>query len=175
VHWHSGDSRSRGAGTIVRMTNIFEPDWDVEVDRAPYRWRRSLVGRRTGSEQLGASLFEVAPGASTFPLHAHHANEELIVVLSGQLVLRSLEGERELGAGDVVACPSGRRGTHRLDNRDGEPARVLIVSTMNAPEINEFPDSGRLWARTYAPGAKRTDDSVEISGEQERFDPLGLP
>jgi uncharacterized cupin superfamily protein len=50
---------------------------------------------------------EVPPGASTFPLHAHHANEELIVVLSGRLVLRTTDGERELAEGDVAACPAG--------------------------------------------------------------------
>jgi uncharacterized cupin superfamily protein len=157
------------------MTNIFEPDWDVEIERTPYRWRRAQIGRHAGSEQLGASVFEVAPGASTFPLHAHHANEELIIVLAGHLVLRSLEGERELADGDVAACPRGTRGAHRLDNRTDEPARVLIVSTMNAPEINEFPDSGLLWARTYAPGEKRAEDAVELAGQQERFDPLDLP
>jgi uncharacterized cupin superfamily protein len=155
--------------------NIFEPTWDVEVDRSPYRWRRSRVGRQAGCEELGASLFEVPPGAATFPLHAHHANEEFIVVISGTLVLRTLESERELRAGDAVACPRGRRGAHRLDNRSGETARVLIVSTMNAPDINEFPDSGLLWARTYAPGSDPAADAAETAAAPARFDPLTLP
>jgi uncharacterized cupin superfamily protein len=114
-------------------------------------------------------------GASTFPFHAHHANEELIVLLEGTLTLRTLDGERELRQGDVVACPAGRKGAHRLDNRSSESARVLIVSTMNAPDVNEFPDSGLLWARTYAPGGKPRDQDVELSGESEKFDPLKLP
>jgi uncharacterized cupin superfamily protein len=157
------------------VSNVFEPGWDAEVDRPPYRWRRSRIGRRAGCEQLGASLFEVPPGASTFPLHAHHANEELIVVLDGRLSLRSLDEERELGPGDVVACPAGRVGAHRLDNRSAGPARVLIVSTMNSPDINEFPDSGVLWARTYAPGREPDPDDAETSGAAGRFDPLTLP
>jgi uncharacterized cupin superfamily protein len=157
------------------VTNIFEPEWDVTSDRDPYRWRRSLVGRRAGAEKLGASVFDVPPGASTFPLHVHHANEELIVVLSGHLIVRLPDGERELGPGDVVACPAGQRGAHRLDNRSSEPARVLIVSTMLSPEINEFPDSGLLWARTFAPGEKPGPHARETSGSPESFDPLELP
>ena len=157
------------------MTNIFDPTWDLEMERDSYRWRRSWIGRRAGSEQLGSSLFEIPPGASTFPLHAHHANEELIVMLVGKLVLRTLDGERELTEGDVAACLAGRRGAHRLDNRSAEPARVLIISTMNAPDINEFPDSGLLWARTYPPGGTPQSDDVELSGEPEKFDPLSLP
>ena len=119
-------------------------------------------------------MFEVAPGASTFPFHLHHANEELVVVLSGSLVFRDLEGERELHPGDVVACLAGARGGHRLDNRSDLPATVLIVSTMHSPEINEFPDSGIVWARTSAPGAA-TAPAKQIAGSSFPFDPLTLP
>ena len=155
--------------------SIFEPVWDVEVDRPPYRWRRSRIGRQIGSDELGASLFEVAPGASTFPLHVHHANEELIVVVSGSLVLRTPAGERKLHPGDVAACPRGLAGAHRLDNRSDQPARVLIVSTMNAPDINEFPESDVLWARTYAPGSDPPADAAETASTPNGFDPLALP
>src|SRR5437764_9785101 len=113
--------------------NVFEPAFDAEQHRPPFTWRRARLGRQAGSEKLGASLFELPPGASSFPLHVHHANEELIVVLSGRPTLRTLEGKRELGPGDVVACPTGRRGAHRIDNRSDEPIRFLIVSTMIAP------------------------------------------
>lgn len=62
--------------------NVFDPDWDAERAEEPYRWRRARVGRQAGCEALGASVFELPPGAATFPLHAHRANEELIVVLA---------------------------------------------------------------------------------------------
>src|SRR3954471_3299857 len=153
------------------MANVFEPDFDAEQDRPPFRWRRARVGRQAGAEKLGASLFEIPPGASSFPLHVHHANEEMIVVLAGTPTLRTLDGERELRPGEVVACPTGGRGAHRIDNRSEEPARVLIVSTMIAPEINEFPRAGRAWARSYAPGSVPGEDDVELTGAPgETFD-----
>jgi uncharacterized cupin superfamily protein len=136
----------------MTSTNVFEPEWDAEQDRPPFTWRRSRIGRRAGSEKLGASLFELPPGASSFPLHVHYANEELIVVLAGAPTLRSLDGERVLAAGEVVACPTGPRGAHRIDNRGPGPARFLVVSTMVAPEVNEYPDSGKVWMRSYPPG-----------------------
>jgi uncharacterized cupin superfamily protein len=149
------------------VANIYEPEWDAEQDKPPFTWRRSRVGRQSGAEKLGASLFEVPPGASTFPLHVHHANEELIVVLAGRPTLRTIDGERELAPGEVVACPTGRRGAHRLDNRSDEPFRVLIVSTMLAPDVNEYPDSGKVWARNYAPGAEPGDEPVELIARPE--------
>jgi uncharacterized cupin superfamily protein len=157
------------------MANLYEPEWDAEADREPYRWKRSRLGLRAGARELGASLFEVPPGASTFPLHAHHNNEELLVVVAGRPTLRSLDGERELAEGEVVSCPMGRQGAHRLDNRTDQPVRVLIVSTMRAPDVNEFPDSGLLWARTFAPGLPAGDGDVEFSGPAGPTDPLGLP
>ncbi len=141
------------------MANVFEPDFDAEQDESPFTWRRARLGRQAGAEALGASLFEVPPGASSFPLHVHHANEEMIVVLAGRPTLRSIDGERELEPGELVACPAGRRGAHRIDNRTGESARFLVVSTMNAPEVNEYPDSGKIWVRDYAPGAVPGDSS----------------
>jgi uncharacterized cupin superfamily protein len=139
------------------MANVFDPDFDAEQDEPPFTWRRARLGRQAGAEDLGASLFELPPGASSFPLHVHHANEEMLVVLSGRPTLRSIDSERELAPGDLVACPAGRRGAHRIDNRSGEPARFLVISTMNAPEVNEYPDSGKIWVRDYAPGAPPPD------------------
>jgi uncharacterized cupin superfamily protein len=144
------------------MANVFEPHWDEEQDRPPFSWRRARLGRQAGSDRLGASLFELPPGSSSFPLHIHYANEELLVVVSGQPVLRTLDGERQLEEGDLVAFPVGRTGAHRIDNRGEQPARVLIVSTMLAPEINEYPDSGKVWARTFPPGGSRPDDAVDV-------------
>jgi uncharacterized cupin superfamily protein len=149
------------------VPNLFDPDWDAEQDRPPFSWRRARLGRQSGSEKLGASLFELPAGASSFPLHVHHANEELIIVLAGRPTLRTLDSERRLEPGEVVACPTGRRGAHRLDNREEEPARVLVVSTMLAPEINQYPDSGKLSARNYAPGAEPGGEGVEIVARPE--------
>ena len=73
-------------------------------------------------------------------------------MLEGEPTLRNLEGERRLERGEVVACPAGREGAHELRNESEAPVRVLIVSTMRAPDINEFPDSGEFWVRDYAPG-----------------------
>ncbi len=147
------------------MANLFEPEFDAERDEPPFRWRRALLARQAGSRELGASLFEVPPGAATFPLHAHYANEELLVVLSGRPTLTGVGGEsRQLETGEIVACPAGRDGAHRLDNETAEPVRVLIVSTMKSPEINEMLEDNSYWVRDYAPGTTPDDPGLDVSG-----------
>jgi uncharacterized cupin superfamily protein len=64
--------------------NFFEPSWEEERDGPPgFRARRVYLARTLGSDQLGVSPWEIEPGESNMPYHAHHANEELLIVLGG--------------------------------------------------------------------------------------------
>src|SRR4051812_39376860 len=152
------------------MPNVYEPEFDVEQDAPPYVWRRARVGRAAGARQLGASLFAVPPGGTTFPLHAHLHNEELLVVVSGAPTLRTLEGERLLAAGEVVAFVAGRAGAHELRNDSAEEVRLLIVSTMVAPEINLFPDTNEVWVRDYVPGTDAPHGAFDVRAPLPRDD-----
>lgn len=142
--------------------NIFEPHWDEERDQDGFRWQRSRVGLQVGAEKLGASLFEVPPGGATFPLHAHFSNEELLFVLAGEPTLSGLAGERRLEAGEAVVFPAGEAGAHRIDNHSEEPVRVLIVSTMLAPEINRMFEEGQYWIRDYPPGGDSAGAGLDL-------------
>lgn len=144
------------------MPNIHDPEFDVEQDGAPYVWKRARLGRAAGSRALGASLFALPPGSATFPLHAHLHNEELLVVLSGTPTLRTTDGSRVLASGDVVAFVAGLEGAHELTNASDSEVRLLIVSTMVAPEINVFPDTGELWVRDYIPGTDAPDGAFDV-------------
>ena len=130
--------------------NVFTGSWDFGHAGA---WAAAL-GRRAGSELLGATVYELEPGARWADLHAHYANEELIVVLAGTPTVHTLAGSRRLERGEVVACLRGRRGAHRLENASEELARVLIVSTMVMPEVVEYPErpnGGAVFVMTEPP------------------------
>jgi uncharacterized cupin superfamily protein len=77
---------------VSTTPNVFESQWDEQQDRPPFSWRRARLGRQAGGCALGVSLYELPPGSSSFPLHVHHANEEMLIVLAGYSVLRTLEG-----------------------------------------------------------------------------------
>jgi uncharacterized cupin superfamily protein len=121
------------------------------VKRGDLRVER--VASNAGAEQLGGTLYELAPGADGVPMHLQHGMEELAVVIAGTPTLRTLEGEVELAAGDVVAFPRGRRGAHTLVNRSDTPARYLMLSTKVMPEIVEYPEQGTVRVLTRSPFA----------------------
>jgi uncharacterized cupin superfamily protein len=144
------------------MPSIYEPEFDIDRDEPPYVWRRARIGRQAGCERLGASVFDVPPGAATFPLHLHLHNEELLVVVAGTPTLRTLDGERTLEAGEVVAFRAGHAGAHELRNDSETMARLLIVSTMVAPEVNVFPDTNEIWVRDYVPGRDMPEEAYDV-------------
>lgn len=147
---------------MLSRPSVTHPRWDAEQDKGPFRWKRARVGRQAGARELGASVFELPPGASTFPLHAHFANEEILVVLAGTPTLRTIDDERTLEAGAVASFTTGRAGAHRIDNRTDQPVRVLIVSTMIGPDVVEHLDSEKIYARSYPPGADPPPDAVDV-------------
>jgi len=144
------------------MANVHEPEFESESERDGFRYRRARIGWQAGSERLGASLYEVAPGQATFPYHWHSANEEMLIVLRGRPSLRGPEGWRELAEGEVVAFRVGSEGAHQIVNRTPEAVRLLMVSEMNAPELSGYPDTSKLGILGRAPGSR--DDPDEIFG-----------
>jgi uncharacterized cupin superfamily protein len=95
-------------------------------------------------DQLGATVYEIAPERASGLYHFHHGAEELLVVLRGSPTLREPAGERVLEEGDVVHFPVGPDGAHQLLNRSAEPVRYLMVSTRPSPEAVEYPDSRQI-------------------------------
>jgi uncharacterized cupin superfamily protein len=137
--------------------NVFQGSWELEKEEWGVRGRR--VAAPAGARELGASVYELAPGASGFMLHAHYGNEELFIVLGGRPTLRTPAGDRQLEPGEVVACPRGKEGTHTVANPGDEPALVLAVSTANYPDVVLYPEMGRVGVATRHP--------LEPPGEDE--------
>ena len=131
----------------MKVFNLFGDEWDLHGERDGYRIRDAHVGMRLGAELMGGSLYELDPGEKCWPYHLHHANEEWLVVVRGRPTLRTSDGEQELREGDTVCFPRGPAGAHQVSNRSDSPVRVLILSTMIAPELLEYPDSGKVGAR----------------------------
>lgn len=76
--------------------------------------------------------------------HYHLQREELLVVLAGELALRTADGWRSLEEGSVVAFPRGERGAHGYANRTAGVVRLLMLSEQKAPNISVYPDANEI-------------------------------
>lgn len=155
------------------MPNVEDPLFDEPREQEGFRAQRARLGRQAGAQRLGLSLWEVAPGQAAYPYHFHYTEEELLVVLSGALALRTPQGWRELAPGEVVCFLRGEHGAHQLVNRGAEPARFLSFSSSGEPDLVMYPDSGKLGGFERLPDGGglsmlfRVSDAVDYyDGEQ---------
>src|SRR5207244_2816769 len=86
------------------VPNVYSSELQETED---YRFAR--LGEAADGEQLGMSLYELAPGQGMV-FHYHVQREELMIVLSGQLSLRTGDGWASLPEGEVVGFRRGERG-----------------------------------------------------------------
>ena len=128
----------------MKVFNLNGDEWDRAEDRPGWRSKDAWVGPRIESELIGGSMYELEPGDRLWPYHTHHANEEWLIVLRGRPTLRTPEGEQELAEGDVVAFRRGKGGAHQVRNGTDSAIRVLMLSTLLAPDVVEYLDSGKV-------------------------------
>src|SRR4051794_17677101 len=102
----------------------------------------------------GMGLYELAPGQGSWPYHFELVEEEWLIVVSGEVVLRTPEGERPLRAGDVACFPAGITGAHAVRNDSEVTARYLMPSgRARYGDGAVYPDSGKF--SIGAPGGFR--------------------
>jgi uncharacterized cupin superfamily protein len=147
--------------------NLYSREFDDSCSRDGFVSRRARLGRQAGARDIGASLYELPPGQAAWPYHAHLANEELLVVLSGRPSLRTPGGWRELAPGEVVTFPAGESGAHQVVNRTDETVRILMFSEMKAPEIALYPDSNKVGLFGRAPGSSGEGLELFLTREGE--------
>lgn len=124
--------------------------------------KRKSLSAATGARELGCSLYELPPGKSAWPMHAHMGNEEAVFVLEGSGTLRHANGESAISAGDYLSFPRGKDHAHQIVNTSDSPLRYLCISTMNEPDIGWYPNSRKfgLFAGS-APGGDQSKRSVQ--------------
>lgn len=124
--------------------------------RAPlYDTVCARLGRGTAARGLGISVDTVAPGMRGCPYHLHHAQEEAFVIIEGCGTLRVAGELLELKAGDVAFLPAGPDFPHQIINTSDAPLKYLSISTMERPEIVEYPDSQKYHATSAPSGSER--------------------
>jgi uncharacterized cupin superfamily protein len=130
----------------MKIFNLNGDEWNRAEERDGWRSKDAWVGARIDAELIGGSMYELEPGNRLWPYHTHHGNEEWMIVLRGRPTLRTPDGEEQLTEGDVVAFRRGKEGAHQVRNDTDAPIRVLMLSTLLAPDIVEYLDSGKVSA-----------------------------
>lgn len=92
-----------------------------------------------------ANFVEVEPGNYAYGYHYHEANEEVFYIISGTGVIRTIDGDIQVKAGDAIGFPTGEKGAHVIRNESKSEKLVYIdFGTAILPEIVHLPDFNKI-------------------------------
>ena len=110
-----------------------------------YEEKNAGLSEKIGGKKLGYNITNVPPGKRSCPYHNHLVNEEMFFIIEGEGTYRYGGTEYQVKAGDIIAAPAGGSETaHHLLNTGKTNLKYLAVSTMESPDICEYPDSGKF-------------------------------
>jgi uncharacterized cupin superfamily protein len=149
------------------IVNIRDVEFTKWGNGGRFEARLGAIGQRIGAKKLGYKIVVLPPGKCGWPAHFHHVNEEMFFILDGTGSLRYGAERLPLKAGDVICCPAGTRIPHQITNDSDGELRYLAVSTMQLPEIAEYPDSGKFGVVQGPPGAGRGQWTFSFFGRPD--------
>ena len=117
-----GDVEGHRRGLHVRYSEAWNastcwpprPEYD-DADPEGYRAGMDRFGPKIGASQIGGSVYEIPPGQSICPYHYEYPEEEWLMPLDGVVIVRTPEGEAELGLVRGGGLPAGRGGRAQGD------------------------------------------------------------
>jgi uncharacterized cupin superfamily protein len=101
---------------------------------------RKRLGNAAGLTQFGVNLTTLKPGAASAQRHWHAAEDELVYMLAGEVMLCEDGGEVLLRPGDAAGFKAGVANGHCLINRSDRDAVYLEIGSRAVRERAEYPD-----------------------------------
>lgn len=137
------------SGECVR--NLLTVELESEDFPPGHRFSGTSLTDAFGAVATGMGVYEIEPGNASWPYHFEANEEEWLIVIDGEVTVRTPEGESVLRAGDVVCFPAGAAGAHAVRNHTEAPARFAMPSSNGSRGgATVYPDSGKVGI--YAPG-----------------------
>jgi len=121
--------------------------YPAPYDRVVVGRERKRLGNAVGLDQFGVNLTTLKPGAASALRHWHHNEDELVYILSGEVVLIEDGGETVLKPGDAAGFKANSRVGHHLVNRTDSDVVYLEVGTRAKVERAEYSDVDLLVVR----------------------------
>ena len=133
----------------VNVNDIKEEPWQSPGGKyaAHFKGITIALGRDPNSLDLAKrqpfdlEITRVPPGKCNFPYHAHSAQWELYLVISGKGRVRHKDGTTEVVAGDAFIFAPNE--PHQLSNSGTEDLVYYVIADNPIGESCYYPDSGK--------------------------------
>ena len=128
----------------IRHMHIHDVPGKHSAEHEGYEMVRRQFVPKGEAKNTQVSIYEIPPGKSGYPYHYHMKNEETFYIISGEGLLRTPEGEKKVGAGEIIFFPSGPEGAHKLTNIGTDTLVYIDFDVYHELEACIYPDSGKM-------------------------------
>lgn len=120
------------------------------------------------AQHLGFHLEILNPKCFSSPYHYHEKEEELVIVIKGEAILRQNNKFKKIKAMDLIFFPTGPEFVHQIYNHSEELLQYFVLSNKASDDICYYPDSNKKLERN-----KRlvTQNGVEVDYWKDEEDP----
>jgi len=125
---------------IEKIVSHVGSGYPKPYDGAVAKRVRKRLAKAAGLTRIGVTLLRLPPGAWSTQRHWHLNSDELVYVLSGEVVLVTDDGEEVLRAGDAAGFKASDRNGHHLQNRSGADATLLEIGNHLQDDTAYYPD-----------------------------------
>lgn len=138
---------------ILRAADIDRLEVELEQRLNPRaKFKDAWLAHHAGLGRVGLSRGRIPPGGESFAYHAHHGEEEWVLVLSGKARARIDGRDHELGPGDFAAFPAPQA-PHLMTNPYDEDCVYLMGGERSGPsDVVRYPDLGKTYALVRGSG-----------------------
>ncbi len=102
------------------------------------------LGTLSGASHFSFDMRKLEPDMFSFPYHSHRNSEELMMLLSGSMTLRTPDGLTVLESGDLVFFETGDTGAHQFYNQGAIACEYLDIRSTIGMDVVDYPDSGKI-------------------------------
>jgi uncharacterized cupin superfamily protein len=154
----------------VNVSEIKEEPWQSPKGKyvVAFKGISEALGREPSSLDLAKrwpfdlEWNQVPPGKSNFPFHAHSAQWEMYLVVSGSGIVRDKDGKTNIGAGDAFIF--GPNEPHQITNSGDVDLIFYVIADNPIGESAYYPDSNKWKANKTS-----ATDRVVLKGEETDY------
>jgi uncharacterized cupin superfamily protein len=146
-----------------RIVNVNDLPWTRWFRGAQIEVEVKDPARAVGSSLCGFRVERLAPGKQASPLHRHHQQEEMFLILQGNGVLRHGEQEVPVKEGDFVFYPAGDPAAHTFVNTGAEPLEFIATGNRVSYEVCEYPEERTVYVEALGK-VLRNQEATEGGG-----------
>ncbi len=127
----------------MKRANLYDVDLEYDEEPEGYGAGFRRIAPLVDADETNLNVVELATGQSVCPYHYEYA-EEWLIVLEGEVLVRTPAGEDVARRGDAVCFAAGPDGAHKVTNTAEPTARVILFSSSRRPAMAVYPDSDKI-------------------------------